>query len=59
MRFLNQSSSKTSRVFLDSYQKKNITSPKRLLQQKHPLIRPFAEKHHMTQPSLQRNQNFP
>jgi hypothetical protein len=30
-----------------------------LLQQKHPLIRQFPEKHHVTQSSLQRNQKPP
>ena len=58
-------SSNTSEASFPGSFQKNTTCllsakqpPTYLLQQKHPLIRQFSEKHHMTQQSLQRNQKF-
>lgn len=49
-------SSKISHSLFPGSFQKNTTC---LLQQKHPLIREFPEKHHVIQLSLQRNQKFP
>ena len=58
-------SAKHHMIFFQAASRKNTTCPFSakhppmcLLQQKHPLIRQFPEKHHMTQLSFQRNQKF-